>query len=56
MQNKEIRERANQTGVKHWQIAERLGIGEYTLSKMLRKELDEEKKKEILRVIDELSK
>ena len=56
MKNTDIREVASQSGVKHWQIAEHLGIAEDKFSKMLRKELSQEQKGKILEAIEELKK
>lgn len=55
-QNFEIRESALRNNVKHWQIAQKLGIQETNFSRMLRTELPEEKKSEILKIISVLSK
>jgi len=56
MSNKDIREKALQLGVKHWQIAKHLGIAEDKFSKMLREELPQEKKREVLKAIEEIKK
>lgn len=45
MNNLEIRQAILKTGAKQWRIAEKLGISESSFSKLLRKELSEEKKK-----------
>lgn len=52
--NRTIRDAAKAAGVYLWQIAERLGTADSYFSKMLRKELPEEKQEEILRIIAEL--
>lgn len=52
--NKDIREAIQAAGVRHWQIAERLGIREETLSRSLRKELPPEEKAKIFAIIEEL--
>ncbi len=52
--NKEIRLKAFEAGIPHWKIAERLGMKGSNFCVMLRQELTEEKKNEILRIIDEL--
>ena len=54
MTNAEIRIEAMKKGVKHWQIAKELGISETYFSKIMRKELSEEKKEEILKIIREM--
>ena len=55
MRNKEIRDYARIKDVKHWKIAEKLGINDGNFSRLLRYELKEEKKQEILKIIDELA-
>lgn len=55
MSNTEIRIKATKSGIKMWQIAERLGIHEGTLSRKLRHELPEEEKQKILALIDEIA-
>ena len=54
MKNKEIRARLVLVGIKQWQLAESLGIAEATLSRKLRKELPQDEKEKILRVISEM--
>lgn len=49
--NKEIRIRAIEYGVYYWQIASVLGITPESFSRMMRKELEEEKKQEVLQAI-----
>ena len=49
--NVEIRTEIQKRGLRYWQVADLLGIGETTLSRWLRKELPEEKKNLILEVI-----
>lgn len=56
MCNKDIREYAKKHGVKLWQIAGRLCINDGNFSRKLRFELPEEKKAEIIAIIDELAK
>lgn len=53
MNNLEIRQALLKTGTKQWRIAEKLGISESSFSKLLRKELSEEKKREILNAIED---
>lgn len=54
--NMKIREKARNSGVRLWQIADALGMQESLFSKKLRKELDEEEQVKILSIIDELAK
>ena len=49
--NKEIRIKAIECGVYYWQIASVLGITPESFSRMMRKELEEEKKQEVLQAI-----
>lgn len=52
--NSDIRMAADQSGIKLWQIASRLGVTDTTLCKWMRKELPEDKKEQIFNVIREL--
>ena len=54
--NKEIRRKIGAYGLKQWQVAEALGIGECALSRKLRTELPNDEKEKILAIIDELGK
>lgn len=54
--NQEIRKTAKTRGVRLWQVGERLGMSDANFSRMLRHELPQEKQKEILRIINHLSK
>ena len=51
MCNTDIRNEIKKTGIYHWQVADASGVAENTFCRMLRKELPDEKKKEILRAI-----
>lgn len=55
MENREVRLTAAGTGVRLWQIAEVLGIADYTLSRRLRRELPSEEKQKILKIIEDLA-
>ena len=55
MVNKEIRSKAAGSGVKLYKIAEAVGMRDSSFSRLLRKELPEEKKAEILATIDRLA-
>lgn len=52
--NQTIRRTAAGAGVKLWQIADRMGYTDSYFSRLLRKELPEEKQAEALRIIAEL--
>jgi len=56
MKNQDIRRAAQNAGVKLWQIADELGIMDTSFSRMLRKELSDEKKAEIFGIIEKLQK
>lgn len=55
MRNKEIRDYIRSKGIPMWRVAERLGIADSNFSRMLRYEISESKKKEIMHIIDELA-
>lgn len=55
MANLDLRQKMMFAGVKQWKVAELLGISESMFSKMLRKELSENKKQEIKMIIDKLN-
>lgn len=54
MANKKIRDYAKKKGIPHYLIADELKMQESAFSKLLRKELDSERKQQILNVIDKL--
>lgn len=56
MCNTDIRTEILNNGLKHWQIAEKLGIHEGSFCRKLRHELPEEEKTKIFEIINELSK
>lgn len=53
--NIDIKQRAVASGVRHWQIAQELGVSDFTFSRMLRNELEKEKKEQIFRIIDQIA-
>ncbi|MBD5154031.1 MAG: hypothetical protein HDT15_02865 [Oscillibacter sp.] len=55
MMNQDIRRTAAGAGVRLWQIAEALGIADYSFSRKLRRELPAEEKEKIFGIIRELS-
>ena len=55
MKNNDSRVYANQKGVYLWQVAYRLGIVDTTFSRKLRRELPEDQKQKIFKIIDELA-
>lgn len=56
MKNLEIRNEAKKANVKLWQVAEKLGIQDSCFSRLLRHELPQKKKNEILQIISVLQK
>lgn len=55
MENTEIRQAAKKRGVKLWQLADALNVSEATMTRMLRKELVDEKRSQILAVLDQIA-
>jgi hypothetical protein len=51
--NQEVREALQNKGMKQWELADMLGISEFTLTRWLRKELTEEEKEQLLKAINE---
>lgn len=51
--NQEVREALHNKGMKQWELADMLGISEFTLTRWLRKELTEDKKELLLKAINE---
>lgn len=54
MANLEIKQVIQKNRLKQWEIANQLGISEYTLCRKLRKELPKEEKDKIFNAIEEL--
>lgn len=54
--NQKVRDMAKKRNVKHWQIAERLGISEPTIMRWLRVPLSPEREHAILAAIKEIAK
>lgn len=52
--NEDIRKALEESGVKHWELAERYGVSASWLSVRLRKELPEEEKEKVFIAIQEL--
>ena len=51
--NKEIREAIEKRRIKYYEIADKIGVSTCYFSRLLQRELPEERKKEILKVIRE---
>lgn len=56
MANNAIRNAAAEAGVRHWQIADAIGIAEETFSRKLRHELSVDEQQKILEIIEEIAK
>ena len=52
--NLNIRNEIQKNDLRYWQVAERLNLNDGNFSRLLRKELSEEKTKEIFKIIKEL--
>ena len=51
--NEEIKSALKEAGLKQWELAEKIGVGETTLSRWMRTELPAEKKQKMLQVIED---
>ena len=56
MANKDIRCEIAGAGLRQWQVADKIGIANTNFSRLLRKELSDEKKAEIRVIIEELKR
>lgn len=56
MENLAIRSAMKSTGVRQWMVAERFGLAEGNFSRLLRRELPDEKRVEILAIIEQIHK
>lgn len=56
MKNQDIRTAAQKSGVRLWQIADKLGLNDGNFSRKLRHELTEDEKRNMLNIIDEIAK
>lgn len=54
MANAEIREILRKKRIRHYEVAEQLGVSEYTFCKWLRSELPPDKQKKVLEAIVEI--
>lgn len=55
MSNSDIKKAAKERGIPLWKIAEKMGIGDYALSRKMRHELPNEEKEQIIKIIDALA-
>ena len=56
MKNAKVRTALFRSGIKHYRVAEEMGVADETFSRWLRHELPVDKQKEILAAIDRLKK
>lgn len=56
MKNNDVRRAAAGAGVKLWQIAAELGIADCNFSRKLRKELSAAEKRQVMEIINRLSR
>lgn len=56
MKNRELRDKILSSGLKLWEVADKIGIRGSTLSVWLRYDLTEDKKEKITKAITELKK
>lgn len=55
MANREIKEAAKKSGVRMWQIAERIGVHEGTFCRKMRHDVSQQERVEIMAIIAELA-
>lgn len=53
--NTELRRYAASKGVRLWQVAEKFGIAEITMTRWMRKKFDSEKAEKFKRFVDEIA-
>ena len=56
MKNKRVRNALFKSGLRHYEVAEAMGVADETFSRWLRHELPADKKQEILDVIEKLKR
>lgn len=56
MKNIEIREIISRSRYRHFEIAEKMGVTEFSFSRMLRRELTADQKKRVIEAIELLKK
>lgn len=56
MKNQALRQAAKAAKVQLWRIAEVLGVSEPTMTRKLRRELPENEKQQMLKIIEQLAK
>jgi len=55
MANQEIRQKMRKVDIRQWEVADGLGVSEFTLTRWLRKELPDERKAAVLSTIHQLA-
>lgn len=56
MVNEDVRQAIKDANLKYWQVASSYGLTDGNFSRLLRKELSEEKKTKIMNIIENLKK
>lgn len=56
IRNKDIKDAAQEAGVRLWQVAEKLGMADCNFSRKLRRDLTANEKQKILKIINQLAK
>lgn len=56
MANDDIRNHLSKKKIRHWQVADRYGVHEGNFSRMLRRELPDDKKDIILQIIEDIER
>ena len=56
MKNADVRKAIEGAGVRYWQVAKALGIGDTTFSRRLRSEMSKEEKEQIFQAISKVEK
>lgn len=54
--NEDIRKAASEAGVKLWMVAEAIGMNDSCFSRLLRRELPDERKQNIFQAIEQVAK
>ena len=54
--NEDIRKAASEAGVKLWMVAEAIGMNDSCFSRLLRRELPDERKQTIFQAIEQVAK
>jgi len=55
LENKDVRKTIYQNNLRHWQVAEKIGISSFTFSVWLRTPLTDERKRRVEKAINDLT-